>query len=105
MRIKQAIKESGSSVGELAQKMGVARQTISRQINGANITVETVQKIADALGLPVGQLFDQTPQPTKADHSHAPPGRVDWNLAMAPVVVDQRSHAPHGRVDWNAPPA
>ena len=66
MRIKQAIKESGSSVGELAQKMGVSRQTISRQINGANITVETVQKIADALGLPVGQLFDQTPQPTTA---------------------------------------
>ena len=69
MRIKQAIKESGSSVGELAQKMGVARQTISRQINGANITVETVQKIADALGLPVGQLFDQTPQPTNEYHN------------------------------------
>ena len=69
MRIKQAIKESGSSVGELAQKMGVARQTISRQINGANITVETVQKIADALGLPVGQLFDQTPPPTNADNN------------------------------------
>ena len=68
MRIKQAIKESGSSVGELAQKMGVSRQTISRQINGANITVETVQKIADALGLPVGQLFDQTPLPTTADN-------------------------------------
>ena len=70
MRIKQAIKESGSSVGELAQKMGVSRQTISRQINGANITVETVQKIADALGVPVGQLFDQTktPQPKNADH-------------------------------------
>lgn len=69
MRIKQAIKESGSSVGELAQKMGVARQTISRQINGANITVETVQKIADALCVPVGQLFDQKPQPTNAEHN------------------------------------
>ena len=69
MRIKQAIKESGSSVGELAQKMGVSRQTISRQINGANITVSTVQKIADALGLPVGQLFDQKPQTTNADHN------------------------------------
>ena len=69
MRIKQAIKESGSSVGELAQKMGVSRQTISRQINGANITVETVQKIADALGVPVGQLFDQKPQTTNADNN------------------------------------
>lgn len=69
MRIKEAIKESGSSVGELAQKMGVARQTISRQINGANITVGTVQKIADALGLPIGQLFDQKPQPTNADNN------------------------------------
>ena len=69
MRIKQAIKESGSSVGELAQKMGVSRQTISRQINGANITVGTVQKIADALDLPVGQLFDQKPQPKNAGHN------------------------------------
>ena len=69
MRIKQAIKESGSSVGELAQKMGVSRQTISRQINGANITVETVKKIADALGLPVGQLFDQTPQPKNSERN------------------------------------
>ena len=69
MRIKQAIKESGSSVGELAQKIGVSRQTISRQINGANITVETVKKIADALGVPVGQLFDQKPQPINADHN------------------------------------
>ena len=69
MRIKEAIKESGSSVGELAQKMGVSRQTISRQINGANITVETVQKIADALGLPVGQLFDQKQQKTNAEHN------------------------------------
>lgn len=68
MRIKQAIKESGSSVGELAQKMGVSRQTISRQINGANITVETVQKIADALGVPVGQLFDQKPQAKTEEH-------------------------------------
>ena len=57
MRIKQAIKESGSSVGELAQKMGVSRQTISRQINGANITVETVQKIADAIGCDVTEFF------------------------------------------------
>ena len=69
MRIKEAIKESGSSVGELAQKLGVSRQTMSRQINGANITVDTVQKIADAIGLPVGQLFDQKPQPTNADHN------------------------------------
>ena len=69
MRIKQAIKESGSSVGELAQKMGVSRQTISRQINGANITGETVQKIADALGLPVGQLFDQKQQTTNSGHN------------------------------------
>ena len=69
MRIKQAIKESGSSVGELAQKMGVSRQTISRQINGANITVEKEKKIADALGLPVGQLFDQKPQQKNSDHN------------------------------------
>ena len=37
MRIKEAIKESGTSVGELAQKMGVARQTISRQMQNTTL--------------------------------------------------------------------
>ena len=60
--------EIRKSVSEL-EKMAVSRQTISRQMNGANMRVETVQKIADALGVPVGQLFDQTPQPKNADHN------------------------------------
>ena len=90
MRIKEAIKESGSSVGELAQKMGVARQTISRQINGANITVETVQKIADALGLPVGQLFDQKPQTTTADHNVITCPHCGSKLVINLSVLDKK---------------
>ena len=90
MRIKQAIKESGSSVGELAQKMGVSRQTISRQINGANITVETVQKIADALGLPVGQLFDQKPQTTNADHNVITCPHCGEKLVINLSVLDKK---------------
>ena len=90
MRIKQAIKESGSSVGELAQKMGVSRQTISRQINGANITVETVKKIADALGLPVGQLFDQKPQTTNADHNTITCPHCGAKLVINLSVLDKK---------------
>ena len=90
MRIKQAIKESGSSVGELAQKMGVSRQTISRQINGANITVETVKKIADALGLPVGQLFDQKPQTTNADHNTITCPHCGGKLVINLSVYDKK---------------
>ena len=90
MRIKEAIKESGSSVGELAQKMGVARQTISRQINGANITVETVQKIADALGLPVGQLFVLKPQTTTADHNVITCPHCGSKLVINLSVLDKK---------------
>ena len=90
MRIKQAIKESGSSVGELAQKIGVSRQTISRQINGANITVETVKKIADALGVPVGQLFDQKPQPTNAEHNTTTCPHCGAKLVVNLSVYDKK---------------
>lgn len=96
MRIKQAIKESGSSVGELAQKMGVSRQAISRQINGANITISTVKKISDVLGLPVGQLFDQIPA-DKADHNVITCPHCGAKLVINLSVSDKKTRVNKGQ--------
>ena len=56
MRIKEILKERGMSVNELAERLGVSRQALSRQING-KLLVETAQRIADALDVPLWQLF------------------------------------------------
>ena len=43
---------------DLATKLGVTRITLTRNING-NPTMETLEKIAAALGVPVTDLFEQ----------------------------------------------
>ena len=60
MRIKEILKEKNITVQELADKMGVSRQALSKQIGG-KLLVETAQKIADALGVPIAELFEKRP--------------------------------------------
>lgn len=56
MRIKEVLKEKGISVQELADMLGISRQALSRQIAGKCL-VETLEKIATAINVPVWQLF------------------------------------------------
>lgn len=58
LRIKDIIKEKGMTITELADKMGINRVNLSNMING-NPTVETLNKIADSLCVPVTELFEQ----------------------------------------------
>jgi len=58
LRIKEVIKERGTTITELADKMGINRVNLSNMING-NPTVETLNKIADAIECPVTELFEQ----------------------------------------------
>lgn len=68
MRVKAILKDKQLTLNDLAQKLGVSRQALYLQINN-NPRISTLQRIADALGVPVGQLFDQTPQQTTADNN------------------------------------
>ena len=68
MRVKAILKDKQMTLNDLAQKLGVSRQALYLQINN-NPRISSLQRIADALGVPVGQLFDQKPQPKNADHN------------------------------------
>lgn len=56
--IKEAMKRNGTSVNEVADKMGISRVTLSTHING-NPSTEILLRIADAIGCPVTELFEQ----------------------------------------------
>ena len=56
-RVKEICKTRGLLMEELAEKLGVTRITLTRNING-NPTIETLERIASALGVPVTELFD-----------------------------------------------
>lgn len=59
LRIKELIKEKGTTIQNIADVIGVNRVTLSNSING-NPTLETLEKIANALGVPVTELFDKS---------------------------------------------
>lgn len=56
LRVKEIIKEKGLTMQEVSDKLGIVRDTLTRQING-NPTLDTLTKIADALGVSVPELF------------------------------------------------
>lgn len=61
LRVKEICKERGLQMQELADKLGITRITLTRNISG-NPTISTLENIAAALGVSVLELF--APQPT-----------------------------------------
>ena len=58
LRIKEILKEKGIYQKDLSEKIGVAEISLSRSING-NPSLDTLQKIADALNVPISELFER----------------------------------------------
>ena len=58
-RILELCKEAGINQTELAEKIGLSRVGLSKAING-NPTFCPLEKIADALGVPVTELFEKS---------------------------------------------
>lgn len=55
-RILELCKEAGINQTELADKIGLSRVGLSKAING-NPTVDTLERIAKALNVPITDLF------------------------------------------------
>lgn len=65
---------AGTSAGKLAQSAGVSRSMLSRIEHGlATPSVETLDRIALGLGVPVSRFFAD--QPARTDFSYVPAGR------------------------------
>lgn len=56
LSVKEVCKEKGFTIQDLADKMEMKRESLSRAING-NPTLETLEKIANALGVDITELF------------------------------------------------
>ena len=56
LRIKEIIKTNGLTMQQVADRLNIARDTLTRNING-NPTVDTLQRIATAIGCNVSEFF------------------------------------------------
>lgn len=57
LRVKEICKSKGMLMEQLAENLGVTRVTLTRNING-NPTIETLEKIANALSVSITELFE-----------------------------------------------
>ena len=56
LKVKEILRDKGMTINDLANVMGINRVTLSNIING-NPTLETLQKIANSLGVKITELF------------------------------------------------
>ena len=56
--VKEVIKAKGLTMQQVADVLGITRDTLTRNING-NPTIETLEKIAKTLGVSVSDLLDE----------------------------------------------
>ena len=68
IRIKEILKEKGITVNQLADMLDISRQALSKQIQG-KMLVETAERIASALNVPMWQLFASPHDIKKSDGS------------------------------------
>lgn len=65
-RLNEILKERKLKQKDLAEKMGVAKQTVSRLTVGVRmIDLETLAKLCEALDVEVGELLDYVPDSEK----------------------------------------
>lgn len=58
LKIKEICKEKGITLTELANRLGIKYQSLRAAITG-NPTLLTMQNIAEALEVPIGELFER----------------------------------------------
>ena len=58
LRIKELCREKHITMAEIAEKIGIHPITLSQSLNG-NPTLSRLTEVADALGVDVGELFEQ----------------------------------------------
>ena len=58
LRIKEVAKQKGISLKVIAERIGIEPAAISQSISG-NPTIERMQEIANILGVPITELFEQ----------------------------------------------
>ena len=57
-KVKELCRTKGITIKELAEKMDIAPESLSRAING-NPQLSTIRKIAEALDVPITDMFDR----------------------------------------------
>ena len=86
--ILEALRRKGKKQMELAQGIGVSKQTMSKMLNGGrSINAVELKQIADYLGISMESIMTIPDQTMKDDVIHTFMGRVETDEALEALKV------------------
>lgn len=56
--IKKTIARSGKTQSEVAEAMGISKQSLNCRLSRAKISVDTIERIAEALGISPAEFYE-----------------------------------------------
>ena len=62
LKIKEICARVGITQGELAARLGISPESLSRTLN-RDARISSLEKVADALGVHISELFEQDERP------------------------------------------
>lgn len=103
-RLRALREEKKLSQGDIEKRTGLLRVYISRVENNHTVpSIETLEKLARALEIPLYQLFYDGDEPPKAPDlpTRGSKGRTDWGISGKDRRVFHRFRGLLGRMDEN----
>lgn len=100
-RIKAARKATGMTQKELGDKLGLSFQSIAQWENDLrNPKYETLERLADALDIPVEVLLGigDSIGPVRTDRAQQPPNEIIFNATPDPEWVDLETKLKNGTI-------
>ena len=92
-RIRQARKSKGLNQAELAEQLGMSEMTIRRwETEKSSPRMEEIQKVAQALNIPVSELLDNAPETSNVPNIQIVPTQSkasqETNTGMAVLTLE-----------------
>ena len=97
-RLNQMFENSKLSKVEFAKRCGITRATLDNALQGGDIRVSILEKIASVLDIPVGTLFDDPPSlsligDNNQVNGHGAHGNINGGTTVDVAVLEERIKA------------
>ena len=94
--LEKKINDSKLNKNKIAELSGISRTTLDSALNGADVKISTLEKIAKVVGFSVGVLFDEQQKAEAVTITNGSAAAVNVNAPInAPITAKSESAETH----------
>ena len=94
--LEKKVNDSKLNKNKIAKLSGISRTTLDSAINGADVKISTLEKIAKGVGFSVAVLFDDIPQAESVTITNGSAAAVNVNAPInAPITAKSENAETH----------